>query len=216
MEILAALANAVLLFGVAAWVLYEAVVRLGEDREIASMPVLVVGVIGLVVNVIALMLLRPGASESLNLEGASVEVLSDTLGSIGVIIAAIVWGITGWTWVDPIIGAAIGVFILPRAWSLGREAVRILVQEAPAHIDISALHADLAAIPGVVDVHDLHVWTLTSEMEVASAHLMVTAGTDHHAVLDEARAVLGDGHGVAHATLQIEPDDHKGCDEVDW
>ena len=216
LEILAALANAILLFGVAAWVLYEAVVRLGEDREIASVPVLVVGIIGLVVNVIALMLLRPGASESLNMRGASVEVLSDTLGSIGVIIAAIVWGITGWTWVDPIIGAAIGVFILPRAWSLGREAVRILVQEAPAHIDISALHADLAAIPGVVDVHDLHVWTLTSEMEVASAHLMVKVGTDHHAVLDEARTVLGDGHGVAHATLQIEPDDHKGCDEVDW
>jgi cobalt-zinc-cadmium efflux system protein len=94
--------------------------------------------------------------------------------------------------------------------------VRILVQEAPARIDISSLHADLAAIPGVVDVHDLHVWTLTSEMEVASAHLMVKAGTDHHAVLDEARDVLGNNHGVAHATLQIEPDDHKGCDEVDW
>ncbi|HMK11203.1 MAG TPA: cation diffusion facilitator family transporter [Acidimicrobiales bacterium] len=216
LEILAALANAVLLFGVAAWVLYEAIVRLGEDREIASVPVLVVGVIGLIVNLIALRLLWPGASESLNVHGASLEVLSDTLGSIGVIVAAIVWGITGWTWVDPVIGAAIGVFILPRAFRLGREAVRILVQEAPAHIDISALHSDLAAIPGVVDVHDLHVWTLTSEMEVASAHLMVRAGTDHHAVLDEARNVLGEGHGVAHATLQIEPDDHKGCDEVDW
>ncbi len=162
------------------------------------------------------MLLRPGASESLNVKGASLEVLSDTLGSIGVIVGAIVWGVTGWTWVDPLVGAAIGIFILPRAYQLGREAIRILVQEAPARIDIPALHADLAAIPGVVDVHDLHVWTLTSEMEVASAHIMVSAGTDHHAVLDEAREVLGNGHGVAHATLQIEPDDHKGCDEVDW
>ncbi len=216
LEILAALANAVLLFGVAAWVLYEAVVRLGEDREIASVPVLVVGVIGLIVNIVALLLLRPGAEESLNVRGASLEVLSDALGSIGVIVAAIVWGITDWTWVDPIIGAVIGVFILPRAWQLGREAVRILVQEAPARIDITVLHADLAAIPGVVDVHDLHVWTLTSEMEVASAHIMVKAGTDNHAVLDQARVVLGEGHGVAHATLQIEPDDHKGCDEVDW
>ena len=150
------------------------------------------------------------------MRGASLEVLSDALGSIGVIVAAIVWGITDWTWVDPIIGAVIGVFILPRAWQLGREAVRILVQEAPARIDITVLHADLAAIPGVVDVHDLHVWTLTSEMEVASAHIMVKAGTDNHAVLDQARVVLGEGHGVAHATLQIEPDDHKGCDEVDW
>ncbi len=216
LEILAALANAVLLFGVAAWVLYEAIVRLGEDREISSVPVLVVGVIGLVVNLVALMLLRPGAGESLNVKGASLEVLSDTLGSIGVIVAAIAWGITGWTWVDPIVGAAIGVFILPRAYRLGREAIRILVQEAPARIDISMLHADLAAIPGVVDVHDLHVWTLTSEMEVASAHIMVSAGTDHHAVLDEAREVVSTKHGVAHATLQIEPDDHKGCDQVDW
>ena len=216
LEILAALGNAVLLFGVAAWVLYEAVVRLGEDREIASVPVLVVGVIGLIVNIVALLLLRPGAEESLNVRGASLEVLSDALGSIGVIVAAVVWGITDWTWVDPIIGAVIGVFILPRAWQLGREAVRILVQEAPARIDITVLHADLAAIPGVVDVHDLHVWTLTSEMEVASAHIMVKAGTDNHAVLDQARVVLGEGHGVAHATLQIEPDDHKGCDEVDW
>ncbi|HEY8094426.1 MAG TPA: cation diffusion facilitator family transporter, partial [Acidimicrobiales bacterium] len=214
LEILAALANAVLLFGVAGYVLYEAVVRLGEHSEIASLPVLVVGVLGLVVNLVAFGLLRTGAKESLNVQGAYLEVLSDALGSLGVVLAAIVWGVTGWTWVDPVIGAAIGLFILPRAFRLGREAVRILVQAAPARIDVPSLRADLAGIAGVVDVHDLHVWTLTSDMEVASAHLMVKVGTDSHRVLDQARTLLEERHGLGHATLQIEPDDHRGCDEI--
>jgi cobalt-zinc-cadmium efflux system protein len=216
LEILAALANAVLLFGVAAYVLYEAVIRLGEDREIDSAPVLIVGLLGLAVNVVAFLVLREGSKESLNVEGAYLEVLSDALGSLGVVVGALVWGVTGWTWVDPVIGAAIGVFILPRAFRLGREAVRILVQAAPAHIDVPALRADLAGIPGVIDVHDLHVWTLTSDMEVASAHLMVRSGTDSHGVLDQARDLLEHRHGVGHATLQIEPDDHRGCDEITW
>ena len=216
LEILAALANAVLLFGVAAYVLYEAVIRLGEDREIDSAPVLIVGLLGLAVNVVAFLVLREGSKESLNVEGAYLEVLSDALGSLGVVVGALVWGATGWTWVDPVIGAAIGVFILPRAFRLGREAVRILVQAAPARIDVPALRADLAGIPGVVDVHDLHVWTLTSDMEVASAHLMVRSGTDSHGVLDQARDLLEHRHGVGHATLQIEPDDHRGCDEITW
>jgi cobalt-zinc-cadmium efflux system protein len=216
LEILAALANAVLLFAVAGWVLYEAVERFRDPREVAAVPVLIIGCVGLVVNLVAFALLRAGAKESLNLHGAYLEVLSDTLGSAGVIVAAVVWGITGWTWVDPLIGAAIGLFILPRAWRLGAEAVRILVQAAPPGLDLDRLHADLAGIPGVVDVHDLHVWTLTSDMEVASAHLMVGRHTDSHAVLDRARDLLAHDHGLAHATLQVEPDDHRGCDEVSW
>src|SRR4029079_1979817 len=124
----------------------------------ASGPVLIVGVLGLVVNLIAFMLLRAGAKESLNVRGAYLEVMSDTIGSVGVIVAAAVWGITGWTWVDPIIGAVIGVFILPRAWRLGHEALNVLLQAAPARLDMSALRAELAAVSGVVDVHDLRVW----------------------------------------------------------
>jgi cobalt-zinc-cadmium efflux system protein len=216
LEILAALVNAALLFGVAGYVFYEAVSRLGDAPDVAPTPVLVVGVIGLAVNVVAFLLLRAGANESLNMQGAYLEVLSDTLGSVGVIVAAIVWGITGWTWVDPVIGAAIGVFILPRAWRLGRKALRVLVQAAPENLDIPALQGELAAIVGVVDVHDLHVWTLTSEMEVATAHLMVSSGTDTHAVLDQARVLLAERHGITHATLQVEPDDHHGCDEMTW
>jgi cobalt-zinc-cadmium efflux system protein len=216
LEILAALANALLLFGVAAYVLIEAAHRLADPPEIDAGVVLVVGVLGLVVNLISFALLRAGAKESLNLQGAYLEVFSDALGSIGVIVAAGLMAVTGWSWVDPVIGAAIAVFILPRAWRLGREAVRILVQAAPAGTDLGAIDADLRAIPGVVDVHDLHVWTLTSDMEVATAHVMVANGTDAHAVLDQARSLLSNRHGLSHATLQIEPDNHDGCDELSW
>ncbi|MEY2581885.1 MAG: cobalt-zinc-cadmium efflux system protein [Ilumatobacteraceae bacterium] len=216
LEILAAVLNAGLLFAVAGYVLVKAIGRIGNAPDVSSAPVLIVGVIGLVVNLIAFLLLRAGAKDSLNMRGAYLEVLSDALGSIGVIIAALVWGITGWTWVDPVIGAVIGVFILPRAWRLGHEALLVLIQAAPARLDIAVLRQDLATIAGVVDVHDIHVWTLTSEMDVATAHLMVTVGTDSHAVLDQARQVLAVRYGITHATLQVEPDDHRGCDEMTW
>ena len=216
LEILAALANAVLLFGVAGYIGFEAINRLSNARDVASTPVLVVGVIGLVINVIAFKLLRAGSKESLNVRGAYLEVMSDMLGSIGVIAAAIIWGITGWTWVDPVIGAAIGLFILPRAYKLGRTAIRVLVQSAPEHLNVAALQADIATIAGVIDVHDLHVWTLTSEMDVASAHLMVASGVDTHSVLDQARVLLAERYGITHATLQVEPDDHQGCEELTW
>lgn len=216
LEILAALTNAVLLVGVAAYVVYEAVGRLGEPPHIASLPVLVVGVIGLAVNIVAFLLLRSGSKESLNVEGAYVEVMSDALGSLGVIVGAAVMWITGWSWVDPLIAAGIGLFILPRAVRLGREALRVLLQAAPPGLDLDAVSADLAGIDGVVDVHDLHVWTLTSDMEVLTAHLMTGASVDGHAVLDRARELLGERHGLHHATLQVEPDDHTGCSDLTW
>ncbi len=216
LEILAALANAVLLFGVAGYVLVEAARRFGDPPEVPGLPVLAVGAVGLVVNAAVMGLLRAGSRESLNLEGAYLEVVSDALGSLGVLVAAVVLLTTGWPYVDPIVGAGIGLFILPRAWRLGREALRILIQAAPPGLDVGALRAELAAIPDVVDVHDLHVWTLTSELEVASAHVMVRAGSDTHAALDRARELLRDRYGLSHATLQVEPDDHHGCQEVAW
>jgi cobalt-zinc-cadmium efflux system protein len=216
LEILAALANALLLFVVAGYVLFEAIRRIGDAPEVASVPVLVVGVLGLFVNLYAFALLRQGAKESLNVHGAYLEVLSDTLGSVAVVVGATVWGLTGWTWVDPVLGAAIGCFILPRAWSLGRQALRVLLQAAPQGVDVGEVQRDLERIIDVVDVHDVHVWTLTSDMEVASAHVMVRAGTDAHRVLDTARTLLRDRHGLWHATLQVEPDDHRGCDEMSW
>lgn len=216
LEILAALANAVLLFVVATYVLVEAVRRWNNPADVLAGPMLVVAIVGLVANVVAFGLLRDGSKASLNVRGAYLEVMSDLLGSLGVILAAVVLQVTGWEWVDPAVGVAIGLFILPRAWRLGAQAVRILVQAAPVGTDLAAIEAQLQAIDGVVDVHDLHVWTLTSEMDVASVHLMVRDGTDTHGVLDRARVVLRDGHGIGHATLQVEPDTHEGCDELAW
>ncbi len=216
LEILAALANAALLFGVAGYVLYEAISRIGDPPEVKAVPLLVVAVLGLLANLVAFALLREGSKESLNVEGAYLEVLSDTVASLGVIAGAIVLQVTGWEWVDAVVGVAIGLWILPRAWSLGGRAVRILVQAAPPGLDLDALEADLEGLPGVVGVHDLHAWTLTSDMEVVSAHLVVTADADHHGVLDQARDVLRAEHGIDHATLQVEPDTHEGCEEIAW
>ena len=216
LEILAAFVNALLLFGVALYVLVEAVRRISADPEVHSVPMLVVATAGLVVNIVAFLLLREGSKESINIEGAYLEVLADTLGSVGVIVAGVLLEIFGWTWVDPVVGAAIGVWILPRTWRLGGQAVRILLQAAPPGFDLPGLQADLAGLTGVVDVHDLHVWTLTSEMENASAHIVVEVGTDTHQVLDQARELLQVRYAIDHATLQIEPADHTGCDEIHW
>lgn len=216
LEILAAFVNSLLLFGVAIWVVIEALRRLGDEPEVLGVPMLVVAVLGLMANLIAFMLLREGAKESVNVEGAYLEVLADTVGSVGVIAAAILIQVFGWTWIDSVVGAAIGLWILPRTWRLGRRAVRILLQAAPDGFDLDQLVIDLSAIDGVVDVHDLHVWTLTSEMDAASAHLVTSVGADSHAVLDNARHCLAETYGVTHGTFQIEPDNHEGCDQITW
>ena len=216
LEILAAFVNALLLFGVAIWVLFEAVRRLFDEPEVIGVPMLIVATLGLIINLIAFALLRHGSKESLNVEGAYLEVLADTVGSVGVIVAAVLVAGFGWTWADPVMAMLIGLWILPRTWHLGRRAVRVLLQAAPAHIDLSALATDLANIEGVRDVHDLHVWTLTSEMEAASAHLVVPTGADHHAVLDRARELLSASYGIDHGTFQVEPDNHEGCGDLAW
>jgi len=217
LEVLAALANSVLLFAVAGYVIFEAVRRLTEGSpEVLSGPMLVVAVLGLLVNVVSFFLLRQGAEESLNVEGAFVEVLADMLGSVAVIVAALIIWLTGWVYVDAIFGIGIGLFILPRAWRLGRKALRILVEAAPDSVDLALMAEQLRAIPGVVDVHDLHVWTLTSDMDAASAHLTTAEDADPHPVLDAAREILEDGYGISHATFQVEPESHTNCGDVTW
>lgn len=216
LEILAVIANVLLLFGVAIYVLIEAINRFGEPVVVLTTPMLVVATLGLIANLVVFAVLRSAASESLNVEGAYLEVIADTVGSVGVIVAAALVATTGWTWVDPVTGIAIGVFILPRSWRLGAKAIRILVQSAPPHIDTAAVRSDLAHIEGVLDVHDLHIWTLTSDMDVISAHLVIGGSDDLHHVLDEARELLRVRHGISHATLQVEPADHHGCAEIDW
>ncbi|MEJ3745032.1 cation diffusion facilitator family transporter [Actinomycetes bacterium KLBMP 9797] len=214
LEVLAALANAVLLFGVALYVLIEAVRRFGDPPDVPAGPMLVVAVGGLIANLIAFALLRAGAQESINVRGAYLEVLGDLLGSVGVIVAAVVIALTDWWYADPIVAVAVGVFILPRTWRLARAAVRILVQAAPAHVDVAAVEHRLANVPGVCDVHDLHVWTLTSGMDVASAHLTLEPAAQVGPVLVAAREALHDDFAIAHATLQVEP--AESCSRTDW
>jgi cobalt-zinc-cadmium efflux system protein len=213
LEVLAALANAALLFAVGAYVLYEAVRRFMQPVEVPGVPLLAVAAIGLLVNVISFLLLREGAKESLNLRGAFLEVFSDMLGSAGVIVAGVVLITTGWPYVDPIVGAGIGLFILPRAWRLGRDALRILLEIAPSDCDVEAARRKLAALTGVEDVHDLHIWTLTSGMNMASGHVIVTTAADVGPVVRKARELLEDEFAVGHVTLQCEPadDEDAGC-----
>lgn len=208
LEVLAALANSALLFGVAGYVLYEAYQRLREPPEVLGVPMLVVAVVGLAVNLTSFRLLTAGSKESLNVKGAFLEVLSDLLGSVGVIVAAIVVATTGWRYADPIIGAGIGLFILPRTWRLCAQAVRILIEAAPPGVDVEALRARLVALPGVAEVHDLHVWTLTSGMDAATGHVVAAEGANDHEVLVRVTTVLADEYRVAHSTIQVEPAGH--------
>jgi cobalt-zinc-cadmium efflux system protein len=216
LEVLAALANAFLLFGVAAFVTVEAIRRFGAPQTPNTTVMLVVACIGLGVNVVAMLLLRSGAQESINLRAAYLEVFGDVLGSVAVIVGAVAIAVTGWNWVDPVLGVAIAAFILPRAYRLGRAALRILVEGAPEGLDPVRAEADLLGIDGVVEVHDLHVWTLTSDMNVGTVHLVVTDAADAHAVLDESRRLLRDDYDVHHATVQVEPASHGECIEADW
>ncbi|RQX16031.1 cation transporter [Micromonospora ureilytica] len=217
LEVLAALANAVLLSGVAIYVVIESIRRFGDPHQVIAGPMLAVAVLGLLANIGAFALLRAGARESINLQGAYLEVLGDLLGSLGVIGAALLITVTDWWWADPLVAVAIGVFILPRTWRLARAAIRILVQAAPEHLQVTAVHDRLAAVPGVVEVHDLHVWTLTSGMEVASAHLTMAPGAEVGAVLTAARTALHDDFRIEHATLQIEPGAASGaCGSIEW
>lgn len=215
-EILAALANAALLLGVAIFVIVESIGRLQSPEPISVAPVLIVATIGLLINIVSWRLLHDGADASLNLEGAYLEVLADLIGSVGVIIAALVVHFTGWLQADPGVALLIALYIVPRAISLGRKAVRILLQSAPDGVDVAVVKADLEQLAGVQAVHDLHLWTLTSQMHVGSAHLVVDNDADSHAVLDAARTLLVERHQIDHATLQVEPDDHRHCEEAIW
>lgn len=216
-EVLAALANAVLLFGVAGYILYEAIGRLMAPPEVPGLPMMLTAAAGLLANLVVFGLLRRGSAESLNVRGAYLEVLADTVGSVGVLIGgALTWAF-GWYLADPVVAVAVGLFVLPRTFKLARQALRILVQQAPEGVDVHRLQGELADIDSVVEVHDLHVWTLTSGMEVASAHLATEAEADHGDVLTSAQRLLAERYRIEHATLQVEPADCAGgCHSLKW
>lgn len=204
-EILAAAFNAVVLFLVALYILYEAYQRLRTPEDIQPLGMLVIASIGLVVNLVAMRLLRAGSEESLNVKGAYLEVWSDLLGSIGVIAAAIVIRMSGWLWVDSLVAAAIGLWVLPRTWVLLKQSINILLQGVPEGIDMEKLEAAMRAVAGVTDLHSVHVWALTSGKNVMSAHVVVdpALGTEPN-VLKIITELVEHDFGIAHSTIQIE------------
>lgn len=206
-EVFTAVANAVLLLGVAAFILHEAFDRLGDAPDVPGVPMIVVALAGLAANLAVVLLLRSESENSLAVKGAYMEVVADTVGSIGVLIAGIVTVTTTWPYADVVVAVLVALWVLPRAVSLARAALRILSESSPSHIDVEELRAALGAVPGVTEVHDLHVWTLVPGKDMATAHLTSTA--DSARVLGDARAVLA-ARGLAHATVQIEP---PGCTE---
>jgi cobalt-zinc-cadmium efflux system protein len=211
-EVFTAVANAVLLLGVAVFILYEAFERLGDAPRIPGVPLIVVALAGLAANAVVVLLLRSHSKESLAVKGAYMEVVADTVGSVGVLIAGIVTVTTSWPYADVVVAVLVALWVLPRATSLARAALRILSESSPTHIDVEELRTALGNVDGVTEVHDLHVWTLVPGKDMVTAHL--TSSRDSAGVLDDARAVLT-ARGLDHATVQVEPPDGAGdcnCD----
>ncbi len=215
-EVFASGFTVLIMLGVAVYVVIEAIGRIGEGVEVSTRPMLVVGALGLVVNLVCLALLRGGAQDSINVKGAYVEVMADAAGSVGVLVAGLLVGLTGNGQWDTVVAVAIGVFVAVRAVPLGRQVLAVLGQHAPEDVDLDAVVRDLESVPGVADVHDLHAWTLTSGMNVATAHLVLNVGADAQAVLTGAQASLREAHGIEHATLQVEVSPARECHEATW
>ncbi|MFK4068471.1 cation diffusion facilitator family transporter [Streptomyces sp. NPDC029674] len=211
-EILAALANCLLLLGVGGYVLFEAVQRFITPAGTEGGLALYFGVFGLVANMVSLSLLMRGQKESLNVRGAFLEVVADTLGSVTVIVASVVIMLTGWQAADPIASLVIGFMIVPRTVKLLKETLNVLLESAPKGVDMAEVRAHILALPGVEEVHDLHAWTITSGMPVLSAHVVVGSGTldsiGHEKMLHELQGCLGDHFDVEHCTFQLEPSGH--------
>lgn len=203
-EILAAAFNAILLFGVAIYVLVEGIQRLRAPEAVESTGMLVVATLGLVINLISLRLLSAGKDKSLNVKGAYLEVWADMLGSVGVIVAALVIRFTGWQWVDPIVAIAIGLWVLPRTWVLLRDSTNILLESAPREMVVADVRKAMLETAGVTGVHDLHVWVTGADQASASAHVVLADGADAEDVRQAVSARLRNDYKLEHITIQTE------------
>ena len=211
MEAIGAMINGGMLFLVAGYILWEAVGRFRQPPEVASTGMLVIASIGLVINLISMRLLKAGSGTSLNVKGAYLEVWADMLGSIGVIIGALIIKFTGWAIADPIIAVLIGLWVLPRTWTLLREAMQVLMQGVPAGLDMDELRAMMLSHPNVSAIHDLHAWALGSKEPILTAHVVVSdGGIDVEQVRRSLSAALEERFGIEHATLQVE---RIGCED---
>jgi cobalt-zinc-cadmium efflux system protein len=216
-EILAALANAVLLLAVAAWILVEAWTRLQNPSPVSAVPMLVVATGGVAVTLCGVWLLHGGAADSLNVRGAFLEVLGDLFGALGAVVAALVILASGWTPIDPLISALIGILIVPRALGLLKTVIDVLLESAPSGLDVRQVEGAMLGVRGAAAVHDVHLWTITSGFVAMSAHV-TASGRAPADVLHDLRVVLRDRFGIEHVTLQVEPSDHAdawACCELD-
>jgi cobalt-zinc-cadmium efflux system protein len=203
-EILAALGNGALLVAIAAYIFYEAYQRIGAPPEVRGGLMLAVAAGGLAVNLAGLWILHGGKSESLNVRGAWLHVLSDTMGSVGVIVAGVLIIVFGWNWADPAASMVIGLLVVYSSWSLLAETVGVLMQAVPRRIDLTAVEAALTSVDGVVEVHDLHVWSLTSGRDMMSAHIAVAPGVDRQGIVEAIHHRLRHDFDLHHSTLQLD------------
>lgn len=203
-EILAAMTNAIVLILISLYILYEAYERFKNPPEVQSVGMLAVAAVGLIINIAGVFILRSGSKESLNMKGAYFEVLSDMLTSVGVIIAGIIMLTTGWYYADPLISAGIGLFILPRTWALLKDAVGVLLEGTPSDVNIAALRANLVQLKGVEEIHDLHVWSLTSGVNALSVHAVLAEGVEHDDVLARVHECCVSKFKINHVTAQTE------------
>lgn len=210
-EILAAFVNGLTLVVVSGWIVWEAIDRLDENRELLGGWMLVVAAVGLAVNAVAAAILARSGRESLNVEAAFRHVIADLLGSVGVIVAALVVVTTGWTLVDPLVSLAIAVLIAASAWGVLRDSTAILMEQVPSRIDAEALALAIVEVPGVSSVHDLHIWTITSGFDALSAHVLVGRGEDCHTRRRDVQRMLASSFGITHTTLQV---DHDAADAL--
>jgi len=210
-EILAALVNGATLLAVSAYVLVEAFDRLRSPHAVQGGLMFAVALGGLVVNLLALWVLAGDESASMNVRGAWLHVLGDALGSVAAILGAVLIWAFGWDWADPVASGLIGLLVVHSTWSLLKEAVAVLMEGAPGHLDPDAVRDALIAVPGVQAVHDLHIWTITSGLVALSAHVVTADGGSARALLQQLRAVLHDRFGIEHTTLQLEPADFGEC-----
>lgn len=212
-EAFGALANGTLLFLVAGYILWEAIGRFRAPPPVESGGMMLVAALGLVVNLAAMRLLKAGSGESLNMKGAYLEVWSDMLGSAAVLVGAVVIRVTGWNIVDPILAVGIGLWVLPRTWTLVNEAVHVLMEGVPKGIDLAAVRGAIEGAPGVASVHDLHVWSLSSARPALAAHVLVADGGDDPGVVrTRVATVLRECFDLHHVTLQMETEACEGDD----
>ena len=202
-EILAAVTNAVVLLLLAIWIFYEAYRRVFEPPHVLGVPMLLIGFVGLAVNVASMKLLADETASNLNVRSAYLEVLSDAISSVGIILGGVTIWLTGWFLIDPLLSGGISIFIVWRTWALLTQAVHVLMEGVPTHLDAKEVGQAMAEVPGVKGIHDLHIWSITSGLEALSSHVVVPVGKDRDEVLERLQSLLRERFGIDHVTLQI-------------